>query len=189
MNACKSKNRHVKIVTRGPSIYNYYLEELVRQVIKKLFILVALALLFAMMTGCGNEITTVAGQTSNDGSASSHNQHATQPDVAERSNSNPVKKVIYSLDATSYKENGSFYIKATTDLKLSSEHYGGKPVDGEGHIHVYVDGKIVGPIKDDTPFSLPLIEKGTYEIKLVLAENNHAESFGVSTEFSVEKKE
>lgn len=189
MNVCKSKNRHVKIMTRGPSIYNYYLEEMVRQVIKKLFILVTLSLTFAMMTGCGNDTPTVTDQTSNDGSASAHNQHTTQPDVSEQSSSTPDKKVIYSLDASSYEENGSFYIKATTDLKLSSEHYGGKPVDGEGHIHVYVDGKIVGPIKDDTPFSLPLIENGTYEIKLVLAENNHAESFGVSTELSVEKKE
>lgn len=185
MNACKSKNRHVKIMTRGPSIYNYYLEEMVRQVIKKQFMLVALALIFAMLTGCGNDTATIANQTSNAGSALSHNQHVAQTDVTEGSSSNPDKKVIYSLDATSYEEDGRIYIKATTDLKLSSEHYGGKPVDGEGHIHVYVDGTIVGPIKDDHPFPLPLMKNGTYEIKLVLAENNHTESFGVSKDLSV----
>lgn len=101
----------------------------------------------------------------------------------------PAGKAAYSLDVTAYEENGKFYIQAATDLKLSSEHYGGDPVDGEGHIHVYMNGKLLGPIKDAAPFPIQIVESGTYAIKLVLAENNHTESFGVSKELSVEQKE
>lgn len=159
--------------------------------IKKPFFAVILTLMFAMMIGCSNEAAAPVDQPSKDGNAALHSQHAAQQNITEPepSNADSDKKAIYSLDAASYEEDGRFYVKATTNLKLSSEHYGGKPVDGEGHIHVYVNGGIVGPIKDDTPYALSLIKNGTYEIKLVLAENNHVESFGVSKELSIEKKE
>lgn len=159
--------------------------------IKRSFVLLTLSLVFVIMAGCGDTgPTSPAQQSSNNAGASLHSQHAVQADSADLETSPaPVKQTAYSLDATAYEENGKFYIKAVTDLKLSSEHYGGEPVDGEGHIHVYVNGKLAGPIKDDTPFQLSTLLAGTYAIKLVLAENNHKESFGVSKELSVEKTE
>ncbi|CAH1199229.1 hypothetical protein PAECIP111893_01270 [Paenibacillus plantiphilus] len=148
--------------------------------IKKQLVVLSLSVLCIIMIGCGN----------NTASDPSHNQHAAQSDPAvQPASTPPAGEAAYSLDATAYEEKGTFYIKAVTDLKLSSEHYGGEPVDGEGHIHVYLDGKLLGPIKDAAPFPLQIVEPGTYAIKLVLAENNHTESFGVSKELSVEQKE
>ncbi|MEW9699506.1 hypothetical protein [Paenibacillus sp. SI8] len=144
--------------------------------IKQLFILFSICLVFVGVVGCGGNPAAGASKVAN---ASPHDQHTQQPAKAGQA-------AKYSLDATVSKENDSYILKVTTNLKLSSEHYEGAPVDGEGHIHFYLNGTLVGPIKDTAPYPLQGLQKGTNKIKLALAENNHTE-IGVFKELSVEK--
>ncbi|MWC30236.1 hypothetical protein [Paenibacillus sp. MMS18-CY102] len=154
---------------------------------KQYLILFALLLIAIGLVGCGNDTTSPSNEASND-EASSHDQHTAQPDTTAPASSSSNKATNYSLDASSYQENGVHYLKVTTNLKLSSEHYEGAPVDGEGHIHFYLNGDLIGPIKDDAPYPLQNLKAGANTIKLVLAENNHSESYGVTKELSVENK-
>lgn len=154
--------------------------------IKRFIILFSLSLIFVIPVGCGNNTLSSSNITSSEASASPHNQHTTQPEKVAPTSSVPNKETKYSLDASVYKDNDIYYLKTNTNLKLSSEHYAGSPVDGEGHIHFYLNGFLIGPIKDTSPYPLHL-RKGKNTIKLVLAENNHAESLGVSKDLSIEK--
>lgn len=95
----------------------------------------------------------------------------------------------YTLDATAYKENDRYFLNIETNLNISKENYGIKAVEGEGHIHLYINGSLIGPIQETSGYPLPLMKKGTNEIKLVLATNKHAESYKVSKEFSIEVEE
>lgn len=60
----------------------------------------------------------------------------------------------------------------TTDLKLSKEHYDQQKVQGEGHVHVSVDGgeKIVVTTKQKV---LDPLAKGSHEVKVSLHNNDH----------------
>lgn len=151
------------------------------------FILLSLSLVFVVSVGCESNKTSQTDNYSNSTNASPHDLHTAQPEKVAPVSSTPNKEAKYSLDASAYNENNGYYLKVSTNLKLSSEHYEGTPVVGEGHIHFYLNGKLVGPIKDTSPYPLQNLQKGKNTIKLVLAENNHTESFGVSKELSIEK--
>ncbi|SFL31467.1 hypothetical protein SAMN03159341_10531 [Paenibacillus sp. 1_12] len=149
--------------------------------------LILFSIMFIALVGCGNNSTSPINQTSTATNASAHEPHTAQPEKVAPASPIPNKETKYSLNASTYKENDNYYLKVNTNLKLSSEHYEGAPVDGEGHIHFFLNGKLVGPIKDTSPYPLQNLKEGTNTIKLVLAENNHSERFGVSKELSVEK--
>jgi hypothetical protein len=189
MNVCKYKNVYVTMITRGSSKYNYHLYEGARQVLKRYLILFSILQIVVVLVGCenGNNTTSPTNKESYEASASPHDQHAAQPEtIAPTTSSIPNKEKKYSLDASVYKENDSYYLKVSTNLKLSSEHYEGSPVDGEGHIHFYLNGILVGPIKDTAPYLLQSLQEGKNIINLVLAENNHTESLGAFKELSIE---
>jgi hypothetical protein len=155
-------------------------------VIKRYLILFSLLLIFVISVGCGNNITSPISKASDEASASPHDQHSAQPETIASASSIPNIETKYSLDASINKENDSYYLKVSTNLKLSSEHYAGSPVDGEGHIHFYLNDILVGPIMDTAPYPLENLQIGKNTIKLVLAENDHTASFGVSKELSIE---
>ncbi|EFM11124.1 hypothetical protein PaecuDRAFT_2377 [Paenibacillus curdlanolyticus YK9] len=155
---------------------------------KSYLILISLLLIVFSLVGCGDNTTSSRNKASDGTTASSDNSHTAHSETAAPANPKPNKEMKYSLDASSYEEDGIYYLKVTTNLKLSSEHYEGAPVDGEGHIHFYLNGSLVGPIKDTVPYPLQALREGKNTIKLVLAENNHSESFGISKELSIDKK-
>jgi hypothetical protein len=158
-------------------------------VLKRYLILFSILLILVGSVGCGNNITSTTNKASNEASASPHEHHTAQSEKVAPASSIPNKETKYTLDASIYKENDNYYLKVSTNLKLSKEHYGGPPVDGEGHIHFYLNGNLIGPIKDTNPYPLQYLNlnEGTNTIKLVLVQNNHSESFGVSKELSIEK--
>jgi hypothetical protein len=152
---------------------------------KRLIILLSLSLIFVISVGCENNKTSMMDKSANNTKASPHGQHAVQQEKVVPASSIPNTEAKYSLDASMYKENNGYTLKVSTNLKLSSEHYGGTPVDGEGHIHIYLNDVLIDPIMDTSPYLLPNLQ-GKNTIKLVLAENNHSESFNVSKELSIE---
>lgn len=60
----------------------------------------------------------------------------------------------------------------TTDLHISPEHYGQARVDGEGHIHMYLDGGEKVGVKAPK-YVFPPIEKGDHTLKVSLHNNDH----------------
>lgn len=92
----------------------------------------------------------------------------------------------YTLGGEVTEENGVYYVTVDTDFKLTNENYGGKPVEGEGHVHFYLNGSLVGPITSEEPFEIKFADEGTNTIKLELANHNHS-TFGVTHELTFEK--
>ncbi|WP_276353075.1 hypothetical protein [Cohnella caldifontis] len=153
---------------------------------KRLLILLSLSLTCVMAAGCSNDKASSAGRSLPSASSSPHDHLSDPTEKAVADNPATKSETKYTLDAEVSKEKDGYYLKVSTNLKLSSEHYEGAPAEGEGHIHLYLNGVLVGPIKDESPYLLPEMPKGKNTIKLVLAENNHSESLGVTKELSIE---
>lgn len=148
----------------------------------KLFLtMLSLSLITLISVGCSTKETNSATAES-----PVHHQSEHQPEAG--ADSEPEESQ-YTLDATAYKENDSYFLNIETNLNISKENYGIKAVEGEGHIHLYINGSLIGPIQETSGYPLPMMKKGTNEIKLVLATNKHAESYKVSKELSIEVEE
>ncbi|MBU8907141.1 hypothetical protein [Desertibacillus haloalkaliphilus] len=70
-----------------------------------------------------------------------------------------------------------------SDFTFSEERAGGSHVDGEGHIHLFVDDKRVDSIYQ-AAFIIKGLPTGNHTIKLELAKNDHT-SYGLEEEFEV----
>ncbi len=75
---------------------------------------------------------------------------------------------------------------AVTDFRFSLENMGKENKQGEGHVHLYLDGKKVAKIFNNTYVYRDIL-KGKHWVEVELAHNNH-ESYGVKQTFSVEVK-
>lgn len=73
---------------------------------------------------------------------------------------------------------------AVTNFSFSLENMGKDNKHGEGHVHLYLDGKKVAKVFESS-YVLKDIPSGKHEVMVELAHNNH-ESYGVSERFSVE---
>ncbi|QYR21001.1 hypothetical protein KZ483_25235 [Paenibacillus sp. sptzw28] len=146
---------------------------------KKRYTLLFTSLLF------GSVFIAIQAQADNtDGTeAAMHKNHGIVHSAASSLDDGPEKK--YRLDAFVQTIKGKKYLKVMTNLRLTDNNYGGDRVPGEGHIHYYLDGKIVGPITDMKLYPLDNLHEGTNQIRLVLAQNNHWENFGVSKELTI----
>lgn len=147
---------------------------------KLFFTMLSLSLIALISVGCSTKETNSATAES----PVHHQQSEHQPESEAES-----EKSQYTLDATAYKENDSYFLNIDTNLNISKENYGIKAVEGEGHIHLYINGSLIGPIQETSGYPLPMMKNGTNEIKLVLATNKHAESYKVSKELSIEVEE
>lgn len=75
------------------------------------------------------------------------------------------------------------------NLKVSAEHYGLDPVDGEGHSHVYLDGvKVTGLKEQSGTYEVKDLKPGKHVISVDLQQNNHKPIEGTTKEFTVEVK-
>jgi len=75
---------------------------------------------------------------------------------------------------------------AVTHFMFSLENMGKENRPGEGHVHLYLDGKKVAKVFEPT-YVLKDIPSGKHEVMVELANNNH-ESYGVSQRISIEVK-
>lgn len=129
--------------------------------------LVLLGLLMLLAVGCSNQPLANVDHSSHVSQAAAGNQSSAQAEET---------KSRWTLTASVNEEQ---VIIVDTNLKLSDERYGGDHVEGEGHIHLYVNDRLVGPIVAPDSFNVADIETlkdGENAIKLVLATNSHDES-------------
>jgi PBP1b-binding outer membrane lipoprotein LpoB len=83
----------------------------------------------------------------------------------------------YKLEASVVQRAEQYVLDVDTNLNLSADKYAQSHHEGEGHIHFYMNGRLIGPLLNNGPtaISLTLLQKGENTVKLVLAGNNHAE--------------
>lgn len=136
--------------------------------------LVLLGLFGVLAAGCSNE------QPAN----TDHSSHVSQVTMEQEALSNEeAEPASWTLKAAVNEQN---IIMVDTNLKLSDERYNGPHVEGEGHIHLYVNGTLVGPIVAPDTFSvseITTLNDGENTIKLVLATNDHNESIYGNTSY------
>ncbi|MGC5327060.1 hypothetical protein [Brevibacillus sp. SYSU BS000544] len=70
-----------------------------------------------------------------------------------------------------------------TRFHFSIENMGKDNKQGEGHVHLYIDGKRVAKIFE-THYVYPELTTGKHKVTLELAHNNH-ESYGVKQSFEI----
>lgn len=75
---------------------------------------------------------------------------------------------------------------AVTHFTFSLENMGKENRPGEGHVHLYLDGKKVAKVFEPA-YVLKDIPSGKHEVLVELAQNNH-ESYGVTQRISIEVK-
>jgi hypothetical protein len=92
----------------------------------------------------------------------------------------------YWLDATLSRGADAWILTPQTNIRFAPDQYGGAAVPGAGHIHLYLNGKLIGPITHAGPISVPLLDRETYIVKLALTTSDHNEAnFGVCREVRV----
>jgi hypothetical protein len=74
-----------------------------------------------------------------------------------------------------------------SNLHLSAEHMGGQNVQGEGHLHLIVDGQQKAMLNTDAPVKLENLTTGKHTIKLDLQRNDHSD-LNVEKIFQIEVK-
>lgn len=67
---------------------------------------------------------------------------------------------------------------------LLAEKVGGKPVYGEGHIQLYIDGKKVANIYKGA-YVYPSLTPGKHKVQVELAHHDH-EMYGIKQEFTID---
>ena len=93
-----------------------------------------------------------------------------------------------ALEATLKQEGRSATISyQVTNFTIHAEHAGQEPVPGEGHLHLFVDGKEKAELKTEAPVRLENLPAGKHTIKLDLRQNNHT-ALNVEKVFEIEVK-
>jgi hypothetical protein len=92
-----------------------------------------------------------------------------------------------SLDVThSLKENDLYLTLKVDGFSFSLDNMGKENRPGEGHVHLYLDGRKVAKIFEPQ-YVLKDIPAGHHEVVVELAHNNH-ESYGVKKSFHIAVK-
>jgi len=120
-----------------------------------------------LLLGCclclfiGNSTTAKSGQHS-------HHHHS-QLDV-----SNLVNKPKVELKVIKDSVSGWNVYAKTTNFRFAPENVNSKQVIGEGHAHLYVDGKKITRLYSQW-YHLNSLSKGAHIVKVSLNANDHAE--------------
>lgn len=107
-----------------------------------------LLLFCLLLAACGN------GKNDSTNAAEAHQSHKPSLDV---------KLDFAGHDVT---------VTVTTDLHISPEHYGQARHEGEGHIHMYLDGGEKIGVKE-LKHVLPNVPSGHHNLKVSLHNNDH----------------
>lgn len=82
------------------------------------------------------------------------------------------------------KGNKLYLVFQLKHFELSSDKVGGKPVYGEGHINLYIDGSKVAQIYKSA-YVYPSLTQGKHDIRIELAHHDQ-ETYGITEEFTVD---
>ncbi|MCR2806698.1 hypothetical protein [Paenibacillus soyae] len=145
---------------------------------KKWIGLACTALILIAASGCSGGGAQGGNEAGGNTGHSGNHQAAAQETTTEPT---------YTVDGAISEENGVYYVTVDTDWKLTEDNYGGSPVEGQGHVHFYLNGSLVGPITSLDPFEIKNPKDGANIIKLELANHDHS-TFGVTKELTFEKK-
>ncbi|KZE44803.1 hypothetical protein AV540_23330 [Brevibacillus parabrevis] len=135
-----------------------------KRLIFRLFLLIAIAALVEWFVYAKNDVQT--------------NVMVEQPQAHQAA---PTLQVTHTLTQDDLE------LKlAVTNFTFSLENMGKENKQGEGHVHLYLDGKKIAKVFEAS-YVLKDIPSGKHEITVELAHNNH-ESYGVSERFNIEVK-
>lgn len=135
----------------------------------------------------GGSTNTAADHTSTtvDSQSTGHQHSAgakTGTLTEEPARPEPGMEVIYSV------KGDDLQLKLTvSNFSFSLENMGKENKFGEGHVHLYLDGKKVAKIFEPQ-FTYKDIKAGSHEVVVELAHNNH-DSYGVKKSFKIDVKE
>ena len=107
--------------------------------------------------------------------------HTSAPAAELQAQQAPAMDVDYTI-----KQDDLHLKLAVRNFSFSLENMGKENKPGEGHVHLYLDGKKVAKIFEPT-FVLKDIPEGKHEVTVELARNDH-ESYGVKKQFQIEIK-
>lgn len=115
------------------------------------------------------------------------------PTGQTQTSSGSIAKTVHagvapSIDAQISQDGRNATINySVNNLTLSTDHMGKQNVQGEGHLHLYVDGKQKAMLGTDAPVKLTNLATGKHEIKLMLQHNDHSD-LSIEKIFNIEVK-
>ena len=123
-------------------------------------------ILLILLSSClvlytGNKVTAESGQHS-------HHHHS-QLDISNLANKPKVELKVIKDSVSGW----NVYAK-TTNFRFAPENVNSKQVIGEGHAHLYVDGKKITRLYSQW-YHLSNLSKGAHIVKVSLNANDHAE--------------
>ncbi|CAN7161851.1 DUF6130 family protein [Paenibacillus sp. LjRoot153] len=138
-----------------------------------------LVVLGALTTACGSKdevIPSVATGTKDAGTATTV-QVKTETGTGTKTTATTTTTSAKPAIDANYKVDGKnvTITYQTSNFKLSEEDMNKANVQGEGHLHLYVDGKQKAMIGKTGPLTLTNLTTGAHEIKLELQQNDHKE--------------
>ncbi|UJF33149.1 hypothetical protein [Paenibacillus hexagrammi] len=149
----------------------------------------SLVLLTALTTACNSkgEEQELASQISTTTAVQTQAQLGTQ--IQEAAGAGSLQAgAMPSIDGNLKLDGRTALITySVSNLQLSNEHVGKQNVQGEGHLHLYVDGKQKGMFSQVTPLKLTNLATGKHEIKLELQQNDHSD-MNIQKIFNIEVK-
>lgn len=114
------------------------------------------------------------------------NTHTSHDFEVVDENSSKNKEDKPTLHTELEKKEGKVFLTIETDLVVSKENYGSKKINGQGHIHVYVNnGEKQGVTS--FPHELTNLKPGSNQVKVSLHNNDHT-PYGVSETLEIEIK-
>jgi hypothetical protein len=146
-----------------------------------LTLFVCVGLIF--LVSCSSNSTETESQP--ESTHQNHEEANVEADLPEEETEDTEEEISpYTLDASIEQEGDKYFIFWDTNLTFSEENYGGAPVEGEGHVHLTING-LTDPLMDDTtPHELVNLRNGENIIIMNLANNNHA-LYHVSKDFVI----
>lgn len=132
----------------------------------------SLMVLGAMTTACSSKEEVISSSAAGPKTATTVSQGITESSVKTvTSNAKPA------IDAQVSKVEGRnvTITYQTTNFQLSDDHKDKANVQGEGHLHLYVDGKEKARIGKTGPLTLNNLAAGKHEIRLELQQNDHTD--------------
>lgn len=119
-----------------------------------------LALIVLALVACSGDDTSAAN--------GGHHDHGSSVEVAEGV---PVPTI--TIEVTEDPVEGWNLRVLTTDFEIVPENVSTAPIDGEGHMHLYIDGEKVSRLYGDWHHIGPLAP-GEHEVRVELSANDHS---------------
>ena len=122
----------------------------------------------AAETQAGQEMGDMADMADTGQDASGHHDHGTSVEVAEGV---PVPTI--AIEVTEDPVEGWNLRVRTTDFEIVPENVSTAHVDGEGHMHLYIDGEKVSRIYGEW-HHIGALAPGEHEVRVELSSNDHS---------------